>query len=211
MTTRVLVADDHPMIRTALDVLLKGTDFEIAGWASSGADAIRSVESLDPDILLLDVRMPDGTGIDVLRHFRDQGDKRKIILLTAEMTDPALMDAFSLRADGIVLKNADPAHLLDCLQTVANGRPWIDPELNERAAAAGAAARTRVPLAPRERELIGLVRKGLRNREIANELGVTEGTVKVYLHSIFDKTGVANRTELAMRADALIGPENLSR
>ena len=63
-------------------------------------------------------------------------------------------------------------------------------------------------LAPRERELIGLVRKGLRNREIASELGVTEGTVKVYLHSIFDKTGVANRTELAMRADVLIGPAN---
>ena len=206
MTTRVLVADDHPMIRTALDVLLKGTEFEISGWASSGADAIQSVERVDPDILLLDVRMPDGTGIDVLRHFRDQGDRRKIILLTAELTDPALLDAVNLKADGIVLKNADPAHLLDCLQTVANGRQWMDPELVDRAANAGAAARTRVALAPRERELIGLVRKGLRNREIASELGVTEGTVKVYLHSIFDKTGVANRTELAMRADALIGP-----
>ena len=205
MTTRVLVADDHPMIRTALDVLLKGTEFEIAGWASSGSEAIKSVGTLDPDILLLDVRMPDGTGIDVLRHFRDQGDKRKIVLLTAEMTDPALMDALQLKADGIVLKNADPAHLLDCLQTISTGGAWIDPELSERAAAAGAAARTRISLAPRERELIGLVRKGLRNREIASELGVTEGTVKVYLHSIFDKTGVANRTELAMRADSLIG------
>ena len=120
----------------------------------------------------------------------------------------ALMDALNLKADGIVLKNADPAHLLDCLQTVATGRQWMDPELVDRATTAGAAARTRVALAPRERELIGLVRKGLRNREIASELGVTEGTVKVYLHSIFDKTGVANRTELAMRADALIGPAN---
>jgi two-component system, NarL family, nitrate/nitrite response regulator NarL len=208
MTTRVLVADDHPMIRTALDVLLKGTEFEIAGWASSGSEAIRTVGSLDPDILLLDVRMPDGTGIDVLRHFREQGDRRKIVLLTAEMTDPALMDAVHLKADGIVLKNADPAHLLDCLKTVATGRQWIDPELGDRATAAGVAARTRIALAPRERELIGLVRRGLRNREIASELGVTEGTVKVYLHSIFDKTGVANRTELAMRADALIGPAN---
>ena len=207
-TTRVLVADDHPMIRTALDVLLKGTEFEIAGWASSGFEAIRLVESIDPDIMLVDVRMPDGTGIDVLRHFRESGDKRKIVLLTAEMTDPGLMDALSLKADGIVLKNADPAHLLDCLQTVATGRQWIDPELGDRAASAGVAARTRVALAPRERELIGLVRRGLRNREIATELGVTEGTVKVYLHSIFDKTGVANRTELAMRADALIGPAN---
>ena len=207
-TTRVLVADDHPMIRTALDVLLKGTEFEIAGWASSGSEAIRLVESIDPDIMLVDVRMPDGTGIEVLRHFRESGDKRKIVLLTAEMTDPGLMDALSLKADGIVLKNADPAHLLDCLQTVATGRQWIDPELGDRAASAGVAARTRVALAPRERELIGLVRRGLRNREIATELGVTEGTVKVYLHSIFDKTGVANRTELAMRADALIGPAN---
>jgi two-component system nitrate/nitrite response regulator NarP len=208
MTVQVLIADDHPMIRTALDVLLKDTGFEVVGSASSGAEATRAVKELDPDILLLDVRMPDGSGIDVLRRLREQGDERKIVLLSAELTDAALTDALHWRADGIVLKNADPAHLMECLQTVRDGANWIAPELGSRLARASVAAKARAALAPRERELIALVRKGLRNRDIALRLGVTEGTVKVYLHSIFEKTGVANRTELAMKADALIGQES---
>jgi two-component system, NarL family, nitrate/nitrite response regulator NarL len=96
------------------------------------------------------------------------------------------------------MKNNDPAYLLDCLQAVQAGGRWIDPDLAERAAGIGTAAP--VTLTPRERKLVSLVAQGLRNREIAAELGITEGTVKVYLHSIFDKLGVATRTELAIRA-----------
>jgi two-component system nitrate/nitrite response regulator NarP len=207
MTTRVLIADDHPMIRTALDVLLKDTGFEIVGCAASGSEALRAVTEVDADIVLLDVRMPDGSGIEVLKQLRERGDQRKIVLLSAELTDAALADALHWKVDGIVLKNADPAHLMECLQTVRDGASWIDPELGARLARASMAADARVALAPRERELVALIRKGLRNRDIATRLGVTEGTVKVYLHSIFEKTGVANRTELAMKADALVGPE----
>jgi two-component system nitrate/nitrite response regulator NarL len=208
VTTRILVADDHPMIRTALDVLLRGTDFILVGQAGTGAETIEAVRDKDPDIVLLDVRMPDGSGIDVLKKIRDRGDQRRIVLLTAGITDGALIDALELGVDGIVLKNADPAFLLECLETVRIGGVWIDPDLKGRVQELEAKADSRPSLAPREKQLIALVRKGLRNREIAKQLGVTEGTVKVYLHAIFDKVEVANRTELAIKADDLIGPDS---
>ena len=121
-------------------------------------------------------------------------------------THEQLLEAKALKVQGIVLKNSDPAFLLDCLESVRAGRTWIDPELATRARqlAATRGNRQRPALAPRERQLVGFVRKGLRNREIAAELGVTEGTVKVYLHAIFDKLGVSNRTELAIRADEFL-------
>lgn len=207
MMTRVLVADDHPMIRTALDVLLRGTDFSLVGQAGTGAEALAAVQGVNPDILLLDVRMPDGSGIDVLKALRGRGDQRRVILLTAGLNDAPLIDALEVGVDGIVLKNADPSFLLDCLETVRNGGTWIDPDLKERVQELEEKAESRPSLAPREKQLLALVRRGLRNRDIAEQLGVTEGTVKVYLHSIFEKVGVANRTELAMKADDLIGPE----
>jgi two-component system nitrate/nitrite response regulator NarP len=115
------------------------------------------------------------------------------------------MEARALAVHGIVLKNSDPAYLLDCLDRVTAGAYWIDPELRSRSEElAEIFAGGRPALAPRERQLIRFVRRGLRNREIAKELGVTEGTVKVYLHSIFEKLGVKNRTELAIRAEEFL-------
>ena len=103
-----------------------------------------------------------------------------------------------------MLKTSDPALLLECMDQVAKAERWVDPE--DRRADRARPGRAGGPVAdPRERELIELVRRGLRNRDIAAELGVTEGTVKVYLHAIFDKFGVDNRTELAMRAAELLG------
>ena len=202
---KILIADDHPMIRTAIEVLLRDTDFTIAGRANTGEDALRAVEDVRPDALLLDLQMPDGSGMDVLRAVRAQGVRLRVILLTAGIEDSALMEAQSLKVDGMVLKNSDPAFLLECLEAVQAGRNWVDPELRGRIERIAEFATTERPsLAPRERELIKYVRQGLRNREIARELGVTEGTVKVYLHNVFDKLGVKNRTELAIRADEFL-------
>ena len=205
--TRILLADDHPMIRTALEVLLRDTEFEIVGTAGTGEAALAEVERLKPDILLLDLQMPGGSGMDVLRRIRADKTRVRVILLTAAIDDSSLLEAKSLKVQGIVLKNSDPAYLLDCLERVRHGRTWFDPELAERAKqlANTSPAGRRVPLAPRERQLIGFVRTGLRNREIAAQLGVTEGTVKVYLHAIFEKLGVSSRTELAIRADEFLG------
>ena len=203
---RLLLADDHPMIRNALEMLLRGTDFEIVGMAGTGQDALSLVTELRPDILLLDLQMPGGNGMEVLRKLRASKSSLRVVLLTAAVDDNSLLEAKALKVQGIVLKNSDPAFLLDCLESVRAGRTWIDPELATRARqlAATRGNRQRPALAPRERQLVGFVRKGLRNREIAAELGVTEGTVKVYLHAIFDKLGVSNRTELAIRADEFL-------
>jgi two-component system nitrate/nitrite response regulator NarP len=203
--TRILLADDHPMIASALDMLLRGTDYEIVGRARNGDDTLEQLEQHRPDILLLDVNMPGKSGIDVLRKMRRE--KRKalsVILLTAGMDDSQLMAAAELEPDGIVLKTSDPALLLECMDNVREGRRWVDPEVAERIGAVRARAKSGPSLTARERELVELVSKGLRNRDIAGELGVTEGTVKVYLHGIFDNFGVENRTELAMRAPKLL-------
>lgn len=202
--TRVLIADDHPMIAAALDVLLRGSKYELVGRARTGSETLDQVLRLSPDILLLDVNMPDGGGLDVLDRL--QGKRGfSIVLLTAGMDDPQLMRADALAPDGIVLKTSDPALLLDCLDAVSKGGKWVDPEVAERTEAAKLRMSNAPALTPRERELVDLVRQGLRNRDIASRLGVTEGTVKVYLHALFDKAGVENRTELAMRAGELLG------
>jgi len=203
---RILLADDHPMIRTALEVLLRDTEFEIAGIAGTGEETLREIDRLRPDILLLDLQMPGGSGMDVLRRIRAEKTTLKVILLTAAIDDSSLLEAKSLKVQGIVLKNSDPAYLLDCLDRVGHGRTWFDPELSERTRQLAKASRfgSRGSLAPRERQLISYVRTGLRNREIAERLGVTEGTVKVYLHAVFEKLGVSNRTELAIRADEFL-------
>ena len=200
--TRVLLADDHPMIRTALEVLLRDTSYELAGIAGTGAMALAELDRLEPEILLLDLQMPGGSGMEVLRQIRAKKKPVKVILLTAAIDDHALLEAKALKVHGMVLKNSDPAYLLDCLDTVRLGRTWIDPELSERVGHLARIGKRGMHrgLAPRERQLVDFVRQGLRNREIAEALGVTEGTVKAYLHAIFEKLGVSSRTELAIRA-----------
>jgi len=202
---RILLADDHPMIRTAIEVLLRDTQFELAATAMNGAEALSEVTRLKPDILLVDLEMPELGGMDVIRKLKADRMTSKLVILTAAIDDSSLMEARSLRVNGMVLKNSDPAYLLDCLEAVAIGRTWMDPELQARVdQLAESFSGEGVALAPRERQLIRYVRRGLRNREIAKELGVTEGTVKVYLHAIFEKLGIKNRTELAIRADEFL-------
>jgi DNA-binding NarL/FixJ family response regulator len=204
--TRVLLVDDHPMIGAALEMLLRGTDYELLGRARSIAEANREIARLKPDLLLLDVNLPDGSGLDVLRRLSRSRTRPRpaVILLTAGMDEAQLLTAADLDPEGMVLKTSDPSLLTECMVAVVAGRRWIDPEIADRTRRAQARADSTPPLTRRERELIELVRQGLRNRDIAAELGVTEGTVKVYLHAIFDKLQVENRTELALRAAQLI-------
>ena len=202
---RILLADDHPMIRAAIDVLLRDTGFEVVGMAGTGEMALSENRRLRPDIMLLDIQMPGGSGLEVLRQLRAEKSPVHVILLTAAVDDSALLEAKALKVRGIVLKNSDPAYLLECLESVSAGRMWIDPDLAKRSRKlASAANHVTLQLAPRERQLIAFVRKGLRNREIGEQLGVTEGTVKAYLHAIYEKLGVGNRTELAIRADEFL-------
>jgi DNA-binding NarL/FixJ family response regulator len=202
--TRVLLVDDHPMIGAALDMLLRGSDYELLGRARSVAEAGREIPRQKPDLVLLDVNLPDGSGLDVLRKISRMRARPRVILLTAGMDEAQLLAAADLDPQGMVLKTSDPSLLTECMDAVTAGKRWVDPEIADRTRQAQARADSAPALTRRERELIELVRQGLRNRDIAAELGVTEGTVKVYLHSIFDKLQVENRTELALRAAQLI-------
>jgi two-component system nitrate/nitrite response regulator NarP len=192
------------MIGAALEMLLRDTDFELLGRARSVAEANKQIGSLKPDLLLLDVNLPDGSGLDVLRRLSRARVRPKVILLTAGMDEAQLLAAGELEPEGMVLKTSDPGLLIESMDAVVAGRRWVDPEIAERTRHAEERAASAPPLTRRERELIELVRQGLRNRDIAAELGVTEGTVKVYLHAIFDKFRVDSRTELALRAAELI-------
>jgi two-component system nitrate/nitrite response regulator NarL len=202
--TKVLLVDDHPMIGAALEMFLRDSDYELLGRARTAAEASKQISSHRPDLVLLDVHLPDGSGLDVLRRLSRARFRPKVILLTAGMDEAQLLAAGELNPDGMVLKTSDPSLLIQCMDAVVEGRRWVDPEIAERTRQAEARAASAPPLTRRERELIELVRQGLRNRDIAAELGVTEGTVKVYLHAIFDKLHVENRTELALRAGELV-------
>lgn len=202
--TKVLLVDDHPMIGAALEMLLRDTNYDLVDRARTAAEAGKQIAKLKPDLLLLDVHLPDGSGLDILLRLSRSRSRPKVILLTAGMDESQLLGASELNPDGMVLKTSDPGLLLESMDAVMAGRCWVDPEIAERTRHAQERAASAPPLTRRERELIELVRQGLRNRDIAAELGVTEGTVKVYLHAIFDKLHVENRTELALRAADLI-------
>lgn len=203
--TRVLLVDDHPMIGAALEMLLRGSSYELLGRARTAAEANKQIPALKPDLLLLDVHLPDGSGLDIYRRVLRGRSQPKVILLTAGMDDAQLLQAAELNPNGMVLKTSDPGLLMGAMDSVIAGERWVDAEITERTRQAQARAASAPPLTRRERELVELVRQGLRNRDIAAELGVTEGTVKVYLHAIFDKFRVDNRTELALKAAELIG------
>jgi two-component system nitrate/nitrite response regulator NarP len=192
------------MIAAALEMLLRGTAYELLERARTVGEATKLLSKLKPDLLLLDVHMPDGSGLDVLRKLSTARSRPLVILLTAGMDEAQLLTAAEIEPQGMVLKTSDPSLLLECMDAVVAGERWIDPEIAERTRQAQARAASAPPLTRRERELVELVRQGLRNRDIAAELGVTEGTVKVYLHAIFDKFKVENRTELALRAAEIV-------
>jgi two-component system nitrate/nitrite response regulator NarP len=202
---RVLIADDHPIMLSGLEAILRGSDFEVVAKVTDGAAVLEELPRSRPELLVIDVQMPVRTGMDVLRTLRSRGDRRPIVLLTAQLDDGNLLEAIQLGVDGILLKDGAQSLLLTCLTSVRGGTRWIEKALLERAldlTMSGAAERKDPfgDLTAKERAVAGLVAQGLRNKNIAGELGITEGTVKVYLHRIYEKIGVTNRTELALFA-----------
>jgi two-component system nitrate/nitrite response regulator NarP len=202
--TRVLLADDHPIILSGIEAILRDTGYAVVAKLDNGADALEAIPAARPDILVLDVSMPERSGLDVLRTLRARGDMRPVVLLTASLENSDLLEAIRLQVNGIVLKDGAQALLTRCLDAVRAGGRWIEKSLLERALDltmnGGARTEPFAGLTPRERAIVGLVAQGLRNRDVGSELGITEGTVKVYLHRIYEKLGVGSRTELAIYA-----------
>lgn len=203
---RVLIADDHPIIAAGLELFLKDTEYEIVAHCSDGAAVLAEVARLDPDLLILDERMPGHSGVDLLRILRERGDQRPVVLLTGSIDDDRAMQAIQLGVNGLVLKHTAADLLVQCLDQVKAGFRWMDQGVLQRALDQALSSKKQAaedPLArlsPREREIVGLVVGGARNQEIATELGISPGTVKVHLHRIYEKLGLRNRTELALFA-----------
>jgi two-component system, NarL family, nitrate/nitrite response regulator NarL len=199
---RVLLADDHPIIISGLKCVLSGTNYEIAGAVGDGQAVLDTLETLKPDILLLDISMPKKSGLDVVRTLKDRGQEQKIVLLTGSLDVAAAAEAIELGVDGLLLKENGPPLLLKCLNRVAAGGRWLDRDvmqqvLESQLATANPAAKWS-KLTPREKAVADLVAQGLPNKTIAAKLCIAEGTVKVYLSRIFEKCEVASRTELAL-------------
>lgn len=198
----ILIADDHGFIRAGVEAVLRGSRFDVIAGAASGEETLAAIETHDPEVVLLDINMPGMNGVQALEALRAKGDRRPVVLLTAEINDRQLLAVMRAGVDGIVSKDGAENELVDVLERVHAGQKAIDPVFLQRALdlslkpEGGPLER----LNPRERRIARLVARGMRNREIGQELNIGEGTVKVYLHAMYQKLNIENRTELALLA-----------
>src|SRR5262245_48063973 len=201
---RVAIADDHAIVLHGLQQLFERQGgFDVVACSRNGDEALAVVRSQPVDILVLDLRMPGKSGLDVLREVSSDVPACRVVLLTAALRDAAVSEIMQAGAKGIVLKESSPEDLIDCVRRVHRGHVWIDRGLLartfDRTSKNGEGGET-VSLTPREREIIRMVAQGLRNREIGQRLFISEGTVKIHLHNVYDKLGLDGRLELLLYA-----------
>jgi two-component system, NarL family, nitrate/nitrite response regulator NarL len=204
---RILVADDHAIFRDGLRKLLEvAEDVQIVGEASNGVECAKMLTKLKPDILLLDLRMPEKDGLGVLEEVNFETLPTRVIVLTAAEDDRDVVRAMRLGARGVVLKQSASDLLVKSIRKVHDGEIWLDNRMTaevidafKKSAEAGQ-RREKPLLSDREKEIVQLVAQGFRNREIGEKLFISEQTVKNHLHNIFDKLGVSDRLELALYA-----------
>ena len=206
MSATLVLADDHPIVLDALEQLFRLEEgLEVVGRCRDGEATLLAVRELQPDVLVLDVRMPGPDGLDVLRTLDAERSGTRVVLLTAELEDDQLLEAIRAGARGVVLKDMAPQLLVEAVRTVLGGGQWLEKGLGGRALTKllqrerGLKEATR-HLTPREMEVVRMVAQGLRNRAIAERVHITEGTVKVHLHNIYEKLGVDGRVELTLYA-----------
>lgn len=203
----IAIADDHAVLRESLATLLETqNDMKVTGKAANGTEALQLVQNQHPDVLLLDLFMPLGSGFDVLRVLDREGSRVASVVLTGSESQMDYLQVVRLGARGLVLKGDDPKKLFEAIRAVAGGELWFPPDIAQGVLNAMAGeSRTEKPgniarLSERERQIAQLVANGMRNRDIAEELHISENTVKRHLQSIFDKTGARDRLELAVMA-----------
>ncbi|HZM41577.1 MAG TPA: response regulator transcription factor [Acidimicrobiales bacterium] len=207
---RVVVSDDHPIVRQGLRSLLEAEGFAVVGEASDGDEAVRLVAATKPDVLLTDLVMPGTDGIEAIRRVRAGDVPVGILVLTSFSGAEQVIPAIQAGADGYLLKDAGPAALTDAIRAVHRGEPMLSPEvagvvMARVAAGAGPAAEpTAHPdldrLTTREREVLAGLGRGLSNRQLAAELFVSEKTVKTHVSSVLAKLRLSDRTQAALFA-----------
>ena len=205
---RVLIADDHAVVRQGLRTFLAlQDDMEVVADAADGEEAVRAAREHAPDIVLMDLVMPNMDGVEATRRIASERPATRVIALTSFLEDDKVLPAVRAGAAGYLLKDVGPPELVRAIRTVHGGEALLHPAvaarvLEEVAAPAPAPAPPRAEpgLTPREREVLALVARGLANKRIAQELGIAEKTVKIHVSRILHKLGVADRTQAALYA-----------
>lgn len=194
---RVLLADDHDMVRQGLAVFLQVCDdLELVGEAASGADAVQMCAAIRPDVVLMDLMMPEMDGVTATRLLRERFPEIRVIALTSFQEEGLVQQALQAGALSYLLKNVSAEHLAAAIRSAHAGRPTLAPEATQELIRAAA-----TPLAPghdlttRERDVLRCLVSGLTNGEIAGQLGVSQSTIKFHVSSILSKLGAAGRTE----------------
>ena len=201
---RLLLVDDHRVVLVGLRTVLHNRQgITVVGEVGSKADAVKAVKRLNPDIVLLDVRLPDGTGIETCREILDSYPKTRVIFLTSFTDDESSRAAVLAGAQGYVLKNIDSSQLIRSIRAVSKGQSILDPVLTQRASdwvkaqpdQAGLVQRK--SLSPQEERVLSLVAEGLTNKEIGATMQLSDKTVKNYLANIFQKLRISRRAQAA--------------
>ncbi|RZU12113.1 LuxR family two component transcriptional regulator [Kribbella rubisoli] len=189
----LMLVDDHPVVRNGLRGMFESVPgFTVLGEASNGVEAVELAADLDPDVILMDLRMPGGGGLDAITELTRRGIRSKVLVLTTWDTDTDTLPAIEAGATGYLLKDAPQDDLFNAVRQAAEGRTVLSPAVASRLVTA---VRTPAPspLAARERQVLELVAKGTPNRDIARELFISEATVKTHLSHVFTKLGVTDR------------------
>jgi len=211
---RVLIADRHPIVLAGLrSILGRCSDIQIVGEAVNGPETIDETIQLDPNIVLVDLKLPRATGLTVLRSIRRCAPRSKVILFASSACKDNFVAAMRLGCSGILLKESSTSLIPKSIRKIHAGEIWIDKDttaavvrqLRSRSAlptmtSLGKGVRSRVQLSDREREVLSLVAYGLKNRQIAEKMSISQNTVKNYVHTMFQKLGAIDRLELALYA-----------
>jgi DNA-binding NarL/FixJ family response regulator len=208
MTIRVFLLDDHEIVRTGLRALLESTeDLEVVGEAGTVAEALARIPALHPDVAILDVRLPDGSGVEVCRDVRSQHPGTACIMLTSYADDEALFASIMAGSSGYVLKQVGGNSLVDDVRRVAAGESLLDPALTDRVLRRLREGPEEEPLLAslthQERRILDLIADGKTNRQIAEDMFLAEKTVKNYVSNLLTKLGMERRTQAASYATRL--------
>ncbi|HJW14735.1 MAG TPA: response regulator transcription factor [Thermoanaerobaculia bacterium] len=206
MPISLLLADDHPIVLDGLEQLFRlEEDFRVLGRCLRGEEVASQVIKLRPDVLVLDMRMPGHDGLAVLRELKNVPHQTRVVILAATLTEDEMLEAMRLGVRGIVLKEMAPRLLVECIRKVHGGGQWLEKTiagaaLDRLARREGAERQLAGVLTPREVEIARSIGSGRSNREIADALFISEGTVKTHLHRIYEKLNIHGRLELGLYA-----------